>query len=275
MPLRLSTCARLTLFAPLVACLWTSTASAQSGTPSPSTTPSATADAADRPIATCDRFGFATIFFRCLPHDLTGIVHADALRTLGVGGALTGGSFLLDDDVTRKFGEPREGTTVAVGRYLGEASVQFGAPAAAYFIARAMGNDGAEQLSIMIVRTQMVNAVLTRGLKFIPRARPYEQTADPGQGSFPSGHASASFATATVFQRKWGWKAGVPAYLVASFIGATRLANAHHLSDVTFGAAVGIASGLAIDLPGRHPALSPIIAPGTVGLSITIGQPRS
>ena len=81
------------------------------------------------------------------------------------------------------------------------------------------------------------------------------------------------FATATVFQRKWGWKAGVPAYLVATFVGVTRLENVHYLSDVTFGAAVGVASGLAIKLPG--PRVEPILAPGVVGVSFRIGSPRS
>ena len=132
----------------------------------------------------------------------------------------------------------------------------------------------AADLSIMLVRTQVVNAIFTRGLKLLPRARPYQETASPGQGSFPSGHASASFATATVLQRKWGWRVGVPAYAVAGFIGATRLENVHYLSDVTFGAALGIASGLAVKMPSSRVALTPAISPGRAGLFITVG-PRS
>ena len=255
-----------TLTAVLIACLWTSAASAQGA---PETTPPND----DKPF--CDRYGLVTVLLRCLPHDLGGLARTDALVSLGVGGALAGVSHHFDDEVFRKFAEPQEDTSVAVGRVIGEAGVQFGAPAAAYFITRAIGSEGGQQLSIMIVRTQMVNAVLTRGLKLFPRARPYQQDATPGQGSFPSGHASASFATATVVQRKWGWKAGVPAYAAATFISVTRLQNVHFLSDVTFGAAVGIASGLAINLPGPHPTVAPLIAPGVVGVSITIGAPRS
>jgi len=108
----------------------------------------------------------------------------------------------------------------------------------------------------------------------LPRARPYQSEASPGQGSFPSGHASASFATATVLQRKWGWRAGIPAYAVAGFIGVTRLENVHYLSDVTFGAALGIASGLAVKMPGSRVAITPAISPGRAGLFVTIG-PRS
>jgi len=229
----------------------------------------------DHSTSVCDGYRLVTVFFRCIPHDVSGIAQGDALRSLAVGGLLAGGSILLDDEVRKKMSEPDQDTSIEVGRYLGEAGVQFGAPAAAYFISRAIGNQDAQDLSIMIVRTQMVNAILTRGLKLIPRARPYQDTATPTKGSFPSGHTSAAFATATVFQRKWGWKAGVPAYLVATFIGVTRLENVHYLSDVTFGAAIGVASGLAIKLPGPHPTVAPLIAPGVVGVSITIGSPRS
>jgi hypothetical protein len=223
----------------------------------------------------CEGYRLVTVFFRCIPHDVSGIARGDALRSLGVGGLLAGGSILLDDEVANKMSEPDQDTSIEVGRYLGEAGVQFGAPAAAYFISRAIGNQSAQDLSVMIVRTQMVNAIFTRGLKLIPRARPYQDTATPTKGSFPSGHTSAAFATATVMQRKWGWKAGVPAYLVATFVGVTRLENVHYLSDVTFGAAVGIASGLALNLPGPHPTVTPLVAPGVVGVSITIGGPRS
>ena len=261
-----ATCVLTTL---LVTCLWTTAASAQAIADPPSAP-----EESESHKTVCDGYRLVTVFFRCIPHDVSGIAQGDALRSLAVGGLLAGGSILLDDEVRKKMSEPDEDTSIEVGRYLGEAGVQFGAPAAAYFIARAVGNEGAQDLSIMIVRTQMVNAILTRGLKLIPRARPYQDDATLTKGSFPSGHTSAAFATATVMQRKWGWKAGVPAYLVATFIGVTRLENVHYLSDVTFGAAVGVASGLAIKLPGPRPTISPIISPGVVGVSVSIGGPR-
>jgi membrane-associated phospholipid phosphatase len=54
----------------------------------------------------------------------------------------------------------------------------------------------------------------------------------------------------------------------------TRLENVHYLSDVTFGAALGIASGLAVKMPGSRVAITPAISPGRAGLFVTIG-PRS
>jgi membrane-associated phospholipid phosphatase len=209
-------------------------------------------------------------------HDLRSlVVTSDSRHWLEFGAALTGGSLFLDDEVKESVFEPVTDRTTKIGEQIGAAGWQFGVPTAAYLVARATGHEGVADLSIAIVRTQMVNAIVTRGLKFLPRARPYETTATPAKGSFPSGHASAAFATATVLQRKWGWKAGVPSYVVATFVGATRLENAHFLSDVTFGAALGVASGLAIKLPGAHHTIEPLVAPGKVGLAITLGGPRS
>src|SRR6185436_6773318 len=41
--------------------------------------------------------------------------------------------------------------------------------------------------------------------------------------SFPSGHASTSFATAMVLQEHFGWKLGVPFFAVASYTAASRV----------------------------------------------------
>lgn len=64
--------------------------------------------------------------------------------------------------------------------------------------------------------------------------------------SFPSGHGSSAFATATSLAYAYGWKAGVPAYLLATAIGASRVSqNTHWISDVVSGAALGIYWGRA------------------------------
>lgn len=59
--------------------------------------------------------------------------------------------------------------------------------------------------------------------------------------SFPSGHTSSSFATATSLTYAYGPWVGVPALALASFIGYSRIANnAHWLSDTIAGAGLGI-----------------------------------
>lgn len=68
--------------------------------------------------------------------------------------------------------------------------------------------------------------------------------------SFPSGHTGTSFATATFIQRRYGWKLGVPAYVVASYVGWGRVyAKKHHWWDVLAGAAIGAGSSFIYTRP--------------------------
>jgi membrane-associated phospholipid phosphatase len=60
------------------------------------------------------------------------------------------------------------------------------------------------------------------------------------RNSFPSGHSGTSFAAATVLDRTYGLKVGLPAYAFAGFVGASRVVgNRHFFSDVVAGAVIG------------------------------------
>jgi membrane-associated phospholipid phosphatase len=62
--------------------------------------------------------------------------------------------------------------------------------------------------------------------------------------SFPSGHASVTFADATVLERHLGWRYSLFGYAVASYVALSRLHDDQHwLSDVVFGAATGTIAG--------------------------------
>src|SRR5262249_9931127 len=62
--------------------------------------------------------------------------------------------------------------------------------------------------------------------------------------SFPSGHTSATFATATVLQQHYGWKLGAPIFALAAYTAAERVMDEKHWArDVAFGAVGGLRSG--------------------------------
>ena len=63
--------------------------------------------------------------------------------------------------------------------------------------------------------------------------------------AFPSGHTSFAFQGASFLQRRYGWTYGVPAYIVAGFVGYSRLEGVndrHDGWDILGGAIVGIGS---------------------------------
>jgi len=217
----------------------------------------------------CDRQGFSTLF-KCITHDLRNVARGESLAWLGAAGVLAGGGVLLDDEVLRSMRDEDPDLSLAAGESLGHAGMHFGVPLALYVAARTTGHSETAAFAVTLLRTHIANGILTRSLKLIPRPRPYQEVATLTKGSFPSGHTSAMFATATVIHRRWGWRGGLPAYLLASYVGATRLQNVHYLSDVTFGAALGIASGLAVNLPSRRTTISPMVSPGVTGVKISL-----
>jgi len=119
-----------------------------------------------------------------------------------------------------------------------------------------------------LLRAELSVASWTYAIKFaVERTRP---NGEPR--GFPSGHASTSFAIATVLQEHFGWKVGIPAFAAAAYTGVERVAdNQHWASDVVFGAALGVASGRTVTIHVRHTKVSaaPALLPGGLGVTLT------
>ena len=76
-----------------------------------------------------------------------------------------------------------------------------------------------------------------------------------------------------MLQRHYGWKVGVPATVAAAYVATSRVHdNRHYLSDVIFGAAMGIAAQRTVTLhAGRYGAsLIPTGGRRSAGVSVVI-----
>ena len=149
----------------------------------------------------------------------------------------------------------------AGGADAGDGSTQAVTAVSVYAIGYAIRNERTKEVGTSLVEAQIVNAFITTGIKYaVNRERP-----DGGRYSFPSGHASATFVTADVLFQQFGWKVGIPAYAGATYVAISRVADKqHYLSDVVFGAAVGMASArtLEVHARGHDFTISPAPLPG-------------
>jgi membrane-associated phospholipid phosphatase len=201
--------------------------------------------------------------FKALPSN-------DSAVTLGVGGSLAWALSGLDDTVNEDIQDSGWSESFWLpGKYIGLGEVQIGAAIGTWAYGQWKDPHGwVAHLGLDLLRAQIVTQTLTYGLKVATqRERP-----DGSDGySFPSGHASTTFATATVLQRHLGLKAAVPTYAIATYVAFSRLyEDRHHLSDVVFGATVGLIAGRTVTRHGRHNyAMIPLAVPGGVGVGVT------
>lgn len=188
---------------------------------------------------------------------------------LSVGGAAAAVGHLDD----RRLSEAMSGadelkSAFSAGGTVGGARVQAAGAVAVYALGHMTSNATVARIGGDLIRAQIVAQTITAAVKTaVGRTRP-----DGTQYSFPSGHAGVTFASATVLQRNLGWKVGVPAYAVATYVAASRIqVKRHFLSDVTFGAAIGIASGRTVTIGrgARRFAVAPAAVPGGGGITLT------
>jgi membrane-associated phospholipid phosphatase len=190
--------------------------------------------------------------FTSLPADFEHLFTPTNGIIAGVGGA---GSLIVhphDRDIQRHISEA-DGSRhdfFHPGAVLGDGYTQAGIALGAYVVGRASHHARLGALGADLLDAQAVNGVLTQGLKLsVDRSRP-----TGSKHSFPSGHTSATFATAQVIAEHFGWKAAAPFYALGGYVSVSRLVdNEHWTSDVIFGAALGMVSARAASLgSGSH-----------------------
>ena len=110
-------------------------------------------------------------------------------------------------------------------------------------------------VGVTLLLSLLLNALMTNlTLKdFFARPRPFYVNTElvtlikyPSSFSFPSGHTSVSFAGALVLYHMMSKKIGVPAVVVATMIGFSRMyVGVHYPTDVLGGIVVGIIASVA------------------------------
>jgi putative Ca2+/H+ antiporter (TMEM165/GDT1 family) len=153
------------------------------------------------------------------------------------------------------------------GNIGGSFLVQTGAAVGTWAVGALSGNSRTREVGGDLIRAQITSQVIVQGVKFATqRQRPDGSNSQ----AFPSGHTASAFATAGVLGRHFGWKAGLPAYGFATYVGLARMsANKHHLSDVIMGAAVGLASARAVTVGVGGTKFDVGVAPTQGGAAVT------
>lgn len=105
------------------------------------------------------------------------------------------------------------------------------------------GRNSIMEQTILLLKSELLTGVVVYSLKETTHIlRPDSSSFD----SFPSGHTSRAFVAATFLHKEYGHKSiwySIGGYATATTVGALRvLSNEHWLSDVFFGAAIGILS---------------------------------
>jgi membrane-associated phospholipid phosphatase len=155
------------------------------------------------------------------------------------------------------------------GKALGREWVQGGVALATYFGGKVLDRPSLAAAGDDLIEAQLLSVTLTQSLKFaVGRTRP-----DGEARSFPSGHASAAFATAAVLHEHFGRRVAIPAYAIAVYTSASRLqANSHYPTDVIIGSTLGLIVGrtATIDMAGARFQVSP--APVAGGAMVVVAK---
>ena len=207
--------------------------------------------------------------FKLSAGDFKNFFGRDTARTMGYVAIVAIASAPWDrEGINNGFNIPT--TVFQSGNAIGNFVFQIGAGFATYSAGKAVGNKKLAYAGRDIVRAQLLSQALVQTLKHtIRRERPDASN----NKSFPSGHAASGFATATVLHRYYGWKVGVPAYALGSYISLARMSwNRHHATDVVMGAGFGIASARTVTMQMAKQQFSVGVQPQVGGASINFSK---
>lgn len=205
-------------------------------------------------------------FVKSLGGDFRHLFSPDNTRIAMIFGSAALAARTWDASATRELSEISPTFSVA-GNLGGGLWMQLGASATTFAVGKVIRQPRMAALGSDLLRAQLVTQTIVQGIKVTAtRTRP-DGSSD---FSFPSGHTASAFATATVLQRNFGWKAGIPAYAFGGYVASSRMAsNKHFLSDVIVGAATGIVVGRTVTVGSGRSRFAVAVAPTGGGAALT------
>lgn len=225
--------------------------------------PAAVGEAGTKPTR-----GFFSALGHSLVDDVTHIPRRNSAYWLAGGTALALAIHPEDGKINRRFlGSSTIDTLFKPGKFIGNGAVFVAGSLGTYVIGRALDMPRIQHLGMDETEALILSEGISEVAKIaIRRQRPIDPTGHQAAGySMPSGHATVTFAAATVLQQHLGYEAGIPTYLIATYVAMSRLHdNRHFASDVVMGAATGIIIGRSVTWHGRNFWGGPVVVPGGV-----------
>jgi hypothetical protein len=209
--------------------------------------------------------------FTRVPSDVKNFVSRDSLKILGPAavGALFSSQF-DNESVNVALSRFRPAGMFTPGNIGGGFYVQTGGAFAVYTLGFVTKSEKVRAFGSDLVRAQILTQLSVQTAKYAMRR---ERPDSSDQMSLPSGHSAGTFATATVLQRHFGWKVGVPAYAAGAYVATSRMsANKHHLSDVIMGAAFGIAAAHTVTIGSGSTRFDMGVSPTNGGGMVTFSK---
>jgi hypothetical protein len=217
--------------------------------------------------------GFFGALFHNLGDDVKHMPRMNSVYWLAGGAAVAAAVHPADHRINARLVNSSTDSLWLPGKIIGGTPTIVGASLATYVFGRAEGMGRMQHLGMDELEAAILSEGIVEAAKQIGRRdRPLNPDGSRQAGfSFPSGHAATTFAAASVLQQHLGYKAGVPTYLIASYVAASRLHdNRHFASDVVFGAATGIVIGRSVTWHGRNFYASPMLVPNGAGVLVQV-----
>ncbi len=228
-------------------------------------------DQPEGPPPTPPHTGIRALFHNVV-EDITKLPAMQNVYIAAVGGGLALAAHPADPTFNAKLSG--HDAFFAPGKYIGGTAEQVAMSIGTFAYGRLMDKPKVSHLGNDLLQAQLISEFLVEPLKLATqRLRPYQTSHCGLNCSFPSGHASVTFADATVIERHLGWKYSVIGYAIAAYVATSRLHdNDHFVSDVVFGAATGTIAGRTVVHHARdYWAFTPTPVPGG-GVAILVSR---